>query len=467
MKKMILALLLAVAALHANGPEPKSFEQLLLENGGIAVALLTISVFLAGLVYMVGNFIANEKVKMWAKTEVVEIFYSGVILAIIVGIVASGTGVAEALTKEFDPYTSGMVCGKDAPPAFNTFTLKEGKPLDPAYQLVPCHIRVAKNFLATIFFETAHFVKAVGITHSWYTYLSSFSVDFTPVGTTTFFSGAGYSHSILGFLNAKNNALQFLFENGIKILILTRFQEILLNFIAVALFPLLLIAGLVLRTFMLTRKLGGLLMAMALSLYFIYPIFYIIGDMVLTSVILDQNYAQDLPLEERPALAVIFTDFEGLPPKLNDLAPGGSASPQETADVAVDGAAVSQTAQAQMSALFGKQSTCAETKLDVESMQDEVTETSIVDVITDMWGLGSSSQETTLGKFLGDAYSAGGSWNPASFDSIIVGIDVLAKALFFSAFFSFISIFVTISSIKTLSPMLGGDVEIAGLTHLI
>ncbi|MDD5337008.1 MAG: hypothetical protein PHS02_00830 [Candidatus ainarchaeum sp.] len=460
-----LFLLLAVAAVSAAA-QPKGFADLLAENGGIAVVLLTISVLLAGIVYMVGNFIANEKVKVWAKTEVVEIFYSGVLLAVIVGIVASGTGVAEALVKQFDPYTSNLVCGKDAPPLFNTFTLKSGEPLDPAYQLVPCHIRVAKNFLATIFFETSHFVKAVGITHSWYTYLSSFSIDFTPVGTTTFFSGAGYSHSIFGFLNAKNNALQFLFENGVKILILTRFQEILLNFIAVALFPILLTAGLVLRTFMLTRKLGGLLMAMALSLYFIYPIFYVMGDIVLTSVILHQNYDPSLPPEQRPALAAIFTNFTGLPPKLNDVqsAGTGGAAQEENTGVVVNGAAISQNAQAQMDALFNKQITCEGTEQTISNMQEDPTDADLVTLIQTLWG---SSTGSPVDSFLSGAYTKGATWNPASFDSVITGIDVLAKALFFAAFFSFISIFVTISGIKTLSPILGGDVEIAGLTHLI
>ncbi len=46
-------------------------------------------------------------------------------------------------------------------------------------------------------------------------------------------------------------------------------------------------------------------------------------------------------------------------------------------------------------------------------------------------------------------------------------IDNLAKILIFSLVAPFIAIMVSLASAKVLSPMLGGDVEIAGLTRLI
>jgi hypothetical protein len=46
-------------------------------------------------------------------------------------------------------------------------------------------------------------------------------------------------------------------------------------------------------------------------------------------------------------------------------------------------------------------------------------------------------------------------------------INSMARMIFFSLFFSFLSVMSTIAAIKNISPMLGGDVEIAGLTHLV
>ena len=46
-------------------------------------------------------------------------------------------------------------------------------------------------------------------------------------------------------------------------------------------------------------------------------------------------------------------------------------------------------------------------------------------------------------------------------------VDALSRIAFFSAFFSLFGILATIASIRSLSVTFGGDIEIAGLTHLI
>ena len=46
-------------------------------------------------------------------------------------------------------------------------------------------------------------------------------------------------------------------------------------------------------------------------------------------------------------------------------------------------------------------------------------------------------------------------------------IDGTARLVFFSMFFTLLSVFSTVGAVRALSPLLGGDTEIAGLTHLI
>jgi len=46
-------------------------------------------------------------------------------------------------------------------------------------------------------------------------------------------------------------------------------------------------------------------------------------------------------------------------------------------------------------------------------------------------------------------------------------IDATARFVFFSMFFALLAVFATVGAIRSLSPLLGGDVELAGLTHLI
>jgi hypothetical protein len=46
-------------------------------------------------------------------------------------------------------------------------------------------------------------------------------------------------------------------------------------------------------------------------------------------------------------------------------------------------------------------------------------------------------------------------------------IDMVSRLTFFSLFFSFLGVMATIAAVKSLSGLFGGDLEIAGLTHLI
>lgn len=469
MKKIAILLIIALIVLGQNvSAAYKSFDTLYNDYFPLVGIIIFTCALLAVLVYMVGNFLMNEKIKVWAKGEVVELVYSMVIFVIIIGFVHSGNEVMRSFSQEISPLSVNTVCANDNP-IFNTFKIPSGEEVDSGYRYLPCHLRVAKNFLASIFYETAGFVKQVGITNSWYIYFSSFSIDFMQTGTTSSFSGSGFSHSILGFLNAKSNALSFLFDNGVKVLTITRFQEVLINFIGLAIFPVMLTAGLILRVFAITRKLGGLLMAIALSLYFIFPIFYIFGDSVYNSIKLEQlsqgKYPPGTPSEKQYVLAnLLKPDLTAMPARLNDRGP-------ENFEVNTKGREIGESLFDQLGILTAPK-TCKEVVEKEEEKKKNGFSLSELFKNLDLNIFGSHifGENSVLGTWLNSIYSKGGVWGGQGtpfFKTIIVGIDVLAKAMFFSMFFSFLSIFATIAAIKSLSPMFGGDVEIAGLTHLI
>ena len=79
--------------------------------------------------------------------------------------------------------------------------------------------------------------------------------------------------------------------------------------------------------------------------------------------------------------------------------------------------------------------------------------------------------------YIGDILSVGGSGIPITQigqpqeNNWVVGNDGVlentAKLLIYATFIPFIVLMGTIAFIKGLSPLLGGDVEIAGITHLI
>jgi hypothetical protein len=84
-----------------------------------------------------------------------------------------------------------------------------------------------------------------------------------------------------GFFTMGNTIKALVFDWAIKIMMLTKFQEVLLRFIAIGLFQALFVIGAILRTFMFTRRLGGLLLGMAIAFYFVFPAFYAYGALVM------------------------------------------------------------------------------------------------------------------------------------------------------------------------------------------
>jgi len=75
-----------------------------------------------------------------------------------------------------------------------------------------------------------------------------------------------------------DNALDLIF-----VVILTlKAHIVFLSFIQHALFPLLLVGGIALRSISLTRKVGGLLIAIALALFFVYPMLIVFQSYVIS-----------------------------------------------------------------------------------------------------------------------------------------------------------------------------------------
>ncbi|MBU0586822.1 hypothetical protein KJ780_04875 [Candidatus Micrarchaeota archaeon] len=443
MKKYAVFAAIVILFGIASAQEPLKADNLLRDGLGIAVLLLTISALIVAITYMIGNLISNDKVKGWAKTEIVEIFYSFVLFTIVVSVYTIGTDtVMKTVVDIFDKPSADQLCGATVPA---TLYGEEAK----FFEALPCHLRVARNFMTSTFYDTAGLVKAVGITHSWYTWLSSFSYDLNFAGNTVFFGGGSLNFAPLTMLNAKNNGLGFIFENGIKIMMLTRFQEVLITYIGTVLFPIFLVGGLLLRSLALTRKLGGLMLALAFSLYFIYPIFYIFGDAVYNSAALSKYGNTDRTGSTTPVIAKTILDFNSMPEAFEGMRAADSS-------VKTDPSAVNDDALAQLGFITDTRTLdTIQTNAEAEGDPDSV--------------LG-ASVNPFMGKMLSSIYRQGGkwdSWNPVGFNSVLLGIDALSKALFFSGFFGLVSIFATIAAVKSLSPMLGGDVEIAGLTHLI
>ncbi|MBN2477687.1 hypothetical protein JXB01_00170, partial [Candidatus Micrarchaeota archaeon] len=130
----------------------------------VGVALLAMA-GIVSIVYMVGSALQNDKVKAWARIELFEIFFSVVILVMLISMIPTFEGITENVAVSMYPAggDAAKLCGRDL----------EGT--NSPYAGLPCHLRLSKFFLSRLFDEA---VQANFAIYNWYT-LGIFFEDIT------------------------------------------------------------------------------------------------------------------------------------------------------------------------------------------------------------------------------------------------------------------------------------------------
>jgi hypothetical protein len=446
---------------------------------GAALGLATV---LVAIVYMLSELLQNDKMKGWAKMELTEIFYSALIIAMTVATIplidavvqgslgVSNTGVSSsgvpgplgsptsAWIKTSDAgifggqsYQALDICG--APIAQSNYSVYHG--------IESCHIRLGIWYMDEVFNEAKNFAFDIYLSYIKTSMIADFTINieflFEKSGFMTFTPWKG-------FYTMGNKIKELLFDWAIKVMMLVKFQEVLLRFIATALFQALFIMGAVLRTFSFTRKIGGLLLAMAISLYFIYPSFYAFGALVMLSLKNDPQvssaWLHDSTANPQgisnPDPPIAYTMYL----RDNLTVPGGNGSyttdevrsrlqayeglsPQDYF-TAVDQNGLNMTPRFDLSSNQYANASEAQQNASLATAR----------AAADNW-FGVVSKENKIDHFLDFAWLANGP------------IDALSRLTFWATFFSLFGILATIAAIRSLSITFGGDVEIAGLTRLI
>lgn len=222
----------------------------------IAFAVLLITFMLTTVVYVIGYGFNLEEAKRWAKMEYMQI----VATLLLFGFIVVGMAVGWVVINEVISGPQGL-----AQISFlkeiNTQMQKEGwdKLAGDPFAVSELYIRnvvncekkaYARLYAAGMFLEPLekHSIEIAGAgdpVHGWY---------------------------LTGIINLIHSAQTNLTYG----LMMGYFQIELLRFIEVSMLMVFLPAGLVLRTFPITRGAGGLLIAIALGFFFVFPVSYII-----------------------------------------------------------------------------------------------------------------------------------------------------------------------------------------------
>jgi hypothetical protein len=459
----------------------------------IAGILLLFAAVIAGLIYIVGIFISNEKIKSWAKIELVEVVYSGILLVVILALLVSANLVVQEIAISnkniYDPYGFSTKICADGPGTFGEYEYFKG---------IPCHIRLAMVYLNNLFNEGR--INAYGI-YQAYIFTSAIAEMNINLEGITEQAGVFAYNPLKGFFVVGNTIKSSTFDYTTKIMTINKFQEVFLRLIAVALFPALLILGLTLRCFFFTRRLGGLLMALAIALFFIFPLFYVLGGWTYNNYKVETclRYMAEKQVSACPpdisafgSLTVDLSGFptlDGTPISQGKLNAAGANNGYGTFTGSTTGKGMDQLsilmpgnsyAMKYINTYFDPSQNTNTPNYHAPNicaiMDDAAVKAQIGDGQFGSTVDGALNQQK---KNIFDMLKAKNLYDKAAFIAEVYGtrgmggsygggyIDMVSKLTFFSLFFSFLGVMATIAAVKSLSGIFGGDLEIAGLTHLI
>lgn len=451
----------------------------------VAGAAFMLTTTLVAIIYMLSELLQNDKMKGWAKMELAEIFYSALILSMgISGVALVDSAVQGALGVNNQ---GGAIGGTPGPlgsvtsawiKTVDSGTFYQSQPYQPMdicgpaiasnqnsvyHGVESCHMRLGIWYLREIFDEAKSFSFDIYLSYIRTSMLSEFTINieflFEKAGFFTFTPWKG-------FFTIGNKIKELSFDWATKLMMVTKFQEVMLRFIATALFPGMFVVGAVLRTFSLTRRLGGLMLAMALAMYFIFPAFYAFAALIVLDLkndpVVQQAWLADSdanPTHNRDPPIADTMYIRG-----NISVPGGSGV-VATEDMhqrlaAYEGVPESEYVRYMEQGNFSDGSQLIQ-QYDLSSNQysgatDAERNASLVQAraAADSW-FGTVSKQSMWDHFVDYAWEKNGP------------VDVLARLTFWSVFFSLFGILGTIAGIRSLSITFGGDIEIAGLTRLI
>jgi len=267
------------------------FESLWNEYMLIATLAIGISVALLSIIYQIGKMLSNKKMVDWARYEVYQSLGSMVIIAVVFLVLSSITSVmllAIEAGHEGDPYVGFSCSGTTSPYTctFSEYTMPPGEFQAPAPTIrectKDCHIELAKSYLNSTFNVIRYYSASQICMAGWITLMSDTELSFNPLHQLSFIGKLSVFNKFtrhlpvtkfvpFGGCQLVDQSYEFMIAATTDLLGVLKGNWIMMNLVQYAIFPLFLVLGIILRSVSPTRKLGGLLIAIALVLYFFYP----------------------------------------------------------------------------------------------------------------------------------------------------------------------------------------------------
>jgi hypothetical protein len=407
-------------------PPPAAIQktQMMGWNLIIGVAILIV-VLLLSLGYMAASFLGDDKLKAWVGRELGQVFFSALIVVVVVALVGTLDQWLHLLSlaggSNWQNYVTNGVCCIPGPTVTcisSPGSLSRGR---------ACHIEIATDYLQILYESSRQSASACLNNYGLFAFLSHISIN----DSLTLKFLAGKSITPFAGLELAAEFFSILFDLIIKTMMLLRAQQVFLDFLWYPLFPVLISMGLALRIFYFTRKLGGMLIAISLAFYIVFPMFYVLAGGIMWGFMGNPNSAAHVGLTYDTSAAT------GTPLPLYGA---DQLAPQQRAKSIFD----------------------TGNSLNIDLCNESTSQEQ------DAWNSEMDNFANSFSKI------EGGGWF-TQFGTFITlqgfsdkgPIANLAFLMVFTVLVPFLSLMTSLAAFKLLSPLIGGDVEISLLSRLI
>jgi len=383
---------------------------------GLAGVALFIVVFVLALGYMAAVLLNDEAMRAWVRKEVGQVFYSVLILVFTVALVGSLDGLLKTVslagTPAWQSYVTNTVC---CDPSAGACLSDIGKNR-------PCHIALALDYLQ-IMYENGKLNTVYALFHYWtFGFLSNLSLG---ASLDLLVFRPGFTMKPLAFLSMNSDYYMVIFDLTAKTMIFTRAQQYFLDLFQYAFFPLLISMGLILRILHFTRKLGGLLVALSLSMYIVLPMFYVLSSAIVFGFMGGWTGA-------------------GHPQFGNQFDQTKMTLPMQTGEVQF------ASKQDAFASTIDVMNVCGPANPQYAQQQDNA-----IAALQGKWDM-------IMGTGWRDKFSSQGDYFAPDGPAGMVGF-----LMVFTLVIPFLALMTSLAAFKVLSPIIGGDVEISVLSRLI
>lgn len=262
MRKALLLLLLFAAFAIAATVTENQFEQqtqnspleIARDWKVLAILSLMLSMILVGIGYAVGVGLEMPEVKAWANNEMVQIFANALIIVILIVTIAFIDGLVVAMVMGSGLEVDG--CSNVGTSCMQNVTV----------MYLQDYVSTAESGAKDVLLNNMDAAHAASIRLGLYC-----TTAFLPL----FCLQAGFTTTVAGQYMLDQDMYAILFEYYTNLLASMEAQKFFVTEICFKMAPVVLAIGIVARAFFFTRKLGGLLIAVAAGLMFFFPGMYI------------------------------------------------------------------------------------------------------------------------------------------------------------------------------------------------